>query len=144
MAHGDLLRRLFASHVRSDDAAFRLAAGELIAEERRKNHRLLADELERELNTAVRPGASAPLTFRVLPKSRDDRPLLRLAKPKHELANLVLAPSVRALVDEIVNENQSRSVLSSHGLQPRRQVMMIGLPGTVPARVPPRTRSPPS
>ncbi len=130
MAHGDLLRRLFASHVRSDDAAFRLAAGELIAEERRKNHRLLADELERELNAAVQPGAWASLTFRTLPKSRDDRPLLRLTKPKHELTDLVLEPAVRTLVGEVVVESRSRSVLAGHGLQPRRQLMMIGLPGT--------------
>lgn len=130
MAHSDLLRRLLASHVRSDDAAFRQAAGELIAEERRRSHRLLADELERELNAPMRPGAELPLTFRTLPKSRDERPLLRLSKPKHELADLVLGPEVQTVIDEVVAEYRSRSVLTSHGLRPRARLIMIGAPGT--------------
>jgi hypothetical protein len=49
MTRGDQLRRLFASHARSDDVGFRKAANELVADERRKNHRLPAAELERAL-----------------------------------------------------------------------------------------------
>ncbi|MFB9687121.1 AAA family ATPase [Amycolatopsis plumensis] len=130
MAHSDLIRRLFASYVRSDDAGFRRTAGELIAEERRKNHRLLADELEHELNSQQRPGAGLSLTFKAIPKSRDERPLLRLSKPKHELDELVLAPKVRTVVDEIVTEHRARSVLTSHGLRPRARLIMLGAPGT--------------
>src|SRR5690606_39312850 len=81
MARSDLLRRLFASYARGDDAAFRAAASDLIADERRKRHDLLAAELERALETNLRPGAAVPLTLRPLPVSRDERPLLRLAKP---------------------------------------------------------------
>ncbi|EMD27238.1 hypothetical protein [Amycolatopsis azurea] len=115
MAHSDLIRRLFASHIQSDDVGFRHAASELIAEERRKNHRLLADELERELNSQQRPGPGLSLTFKAIPKSRDERPLLRLTKPRHELDDLVLTSNVRTLVDEIVSEFRSRSILTSHG-----------------------------
>ncbi|WP_410581418.1 AAA family ATPase [Amycolatopsis sp. lyj-108] len=130
MAHSDLIRRLFASHIQSDDAGFRHAASELIAEERRKNHRLLADELERELNSEQRPGAGLALTLKAIPKSRDERPLLRLTKPRHELDDLVLASNVRTLVDEIVSEFRSRSILTSHGLRPRSRLILLGAPGT--------------
>ena len=91
MARGDQLRRLFASYASSDDAGFRRAASELVVDERRKNHRLLAAELEHELNVTRRPGVSQPLALRPLPRSRDDRPLIRLSKPQRELAELVLA-----------------------------------------------------
>ena len=130
MARGDQLRRLFASYARSDDAAFRTAANELVADERRKNHCLLAAELERELNSARRPGVSQPLTLHPLPKSRDDRPLIRLSKPQRELAELVLGPSVRTVIDEVVAENSSRAALTSHGLRPRQRLLMTGPPGT--------------
>lgn len=130
MARGDQLRRLFASYGNSDDPGFRKAANELIADERNKNHRLLATELERELNSAQRSGVSQPLTLRPLPKSRDDRPLIRLSKPQRELAELVLPPPVRTVIDEVVAENSSRAALTSHGLRPRQRLLMTGPPGT--------------
>ncbi|MGH3874171.1 MAG: hypothetical protein ACRDSR_22165 [Pseudonocardiaceae bacterium] len=55
MARSDLLRQLFAGYARGDDAAFRRAATEIIADERRKHHRLLAAELE-DAPVVVRPG----------------------------------------------------------------------------------------
>lgn len=130
MARGDLLRRLFASYASSDDAGFRKAASLLVADERRKNHRLLAAELERELNSTRQPGVTQPLTLRPLPRSRDDRPLIRLSKPQRELAELVLAPSARTVIDEVVAENSSRAALTSHGLRPRQRLLMMGPPGT--------------
>lgn len=130
MARGDQLRRLFASYANSDDVGFRRAANELIADERHKNHRLLAAELERELNSEQRPGVSQPLTLRPLPKSRDDRPLIRLSKPQREVAELVLPPSVSTVIDEVVTENSSRAALTSHGLHPRQRLLMTGPPGT--------------
>ena len=45
MARSDLLRNLFAAYSRGDDRAFRSAAAEIIADERRKHHLLLAGEL---------------------------------------------------------------------------------------------------
>ncbi len=47
MASGDLLRQLFRGYAKRDDATFRAAAESIIQEERLKNHRLLADDLER-------------------------------------------------------------------------------------------------
>ncbi|MGH4021930.1 MAG: AAA family ATPase [Pseudonocardiaceae bacterium] len=130
MARGDQLRRLFASYASSDDSGFRRAANELVADERKKNHRLLAAELERELNSARRPGVDQPLTLRPLPKSRDDRPLVRLSKPQHDLAELVLPSSVRTVIDEVVAENSARAALMSHGLHPRQRLLLTGPPGT--------------
>ncbi|ORA35873.1 AAA family ATPase [Mycobacterium aquaticum] len=130
MARSDLLRRLFESYARADDAAFRRVASEVISDERHKNHRLLANELERALGTARPPGGGDPLTLRPIPKSRDERPLLRLDKPRRELTELVLSSGLRSVIDEIVVENQARSLLTSHALHPRQRLLFLGPPGT--------------
>jgi uncharacterized protein YehS (DUF1456 family) len=49
MARADLLKKLFTGYQRRDDQAFRQAAEDLIVEERKKQHSILANELERIL-----------------------------------------------------------------------------------------------
>lgn len=130
MARSDLLHQLFASYSRGDDAAFRRTASEIITDERRKNHRLLATELEGALHRDLKPGAQVPLTLRPIPKSRDDRPLLRLSKPEREFDDLVLGTDTAEVLQEVVAENQRRSVLTSHSLRPRQRLLLVGPSGT--------------
>lgn len=130
MARSDLLRRLFVSYARGDDAAFRGAAVEVIADERRKRHELLAAELERALETDLRPGAAVPLTLRPVPKARDDRPLLRLTKPMRRFDDLVLAPRTFEVLEHVVEENLRRGELTSHSLRPRQRLLFVGPSGT--------------
>lgn len=130
MARSDLIRRLFAAHARGDDPGFHSAARELIAEERRRDHRRLAADLEHALLAERKPGADMPLSLRPIPKSRDDRPLVRLIKPERDLDELVLDPETRDAIEGIIRENMSRSTLTSHGLRPRQRLLFIGPPGT--------------
>jgi SpoVK/Ycf46/Vps4 family AAA+-type ATPase len=130
MARSDLLRRLFAAYSRADDREFRAAAMDIITDERRKQHALLAAELEHALVRDLRPGASDPLTLRPIPKTRDDRPLLRLTKPEREMRDLVFSSLVSEVIAEIVAENRARSILASQSLRPRQRVALIGPPGT--------------
>lgn len=133
MARSDLVKRLFISYSRGDDAAFRSAAAEIIDEERKKNHGMLARELDALLNAASPgrvPGASTPLTLRPLPKARDDRPLLRVIKPDHALPDLVLGEQLRSSLDDIIRETRSASLLAAYALQPRQRLLFVGPPGT--------------
>ena len=130
MARSDLLRRLFESYARGDDAMFRSVAAQVIADERRKQHVLLANELERSLQSDVKPGAAMPLTLRPLPKGRDDRPLLRLSKPERRFDDLVLDRVTSELLNDIANENLNRTLLASHGLRPRQRLLLVGTSGT--------------
>ena len=108
---------------------FHHAARELIADERRKNHRTLATELEHALLADRTLGASTPLSLRPIPKSRDDRPLLRLVKPAREMADLVLRSDAKSTVDDIVRENLSRATLSQASSAQRAfsQKWLIGI-----------------
>jgi SpoVK/Ycf46/Vps4 family AAA+-type ATPase len=130
MARSDLLRQLFAAYSRGDDAAFRAAALQIVADERRKEHRLLAADLEEAINSDRRPGATTPLTLRPIPKGRDDRPLLSLTKPRRELDDLVLAHDVRQVLADLIQEHLSRSLLAGHGLRPRQRLLFVGTSGT--------------
>ena len=47
MARADLLKRLFEAYQRRDDQGFRLAANELVDDERKKHHAVVANELQR-------------------------------------------------------------------------------------------------
>jgi len=130
VARSELLRRLFISYAQGDDTGFHTAARTLIAEERRQNHRLVAVDLEHALLSCRKPGAATPLTLRPIPKGRDERPLVRVVKPERELVELVLGPATRAAIEDVIQENLSRSVLAGHGLRPRRRLLFIGPPGT--------------
>lgn len=131
VARSDLLKQLFAAHSRADDASFRDTAARLIADERRLGHRLLAADLEHALRRdAVSSMTDSALTMRALPRGRDERPLLAITKPSHELSDLVLSEDCRVTIAEIVEENRNRSLLSSYRLLPRRRLLFIGAPGT--------------
>lgn len=130
MARSDLLKLLFAAYSRGDDAAFRDVAGRIVTDERRKRHDLLATDLQAALTRDRRPGVAPVLTMQPLPKGRDERPLLSLAKPQHDLDDLVLDERTTSLLEELIEENRSRTVLASHGLRPRQRLLFIGPPGT--------------
>jgi SpoVK/Ycf46/Vps4 family AAA+-type ATPase len=131
MARSDLIKRLLHSYSRGDDSAFRSAASEIIEDERRKQHTVLARELEALLNAGRNgPGAHSPLTLRPLPKARDDRPLLRALKPDHALLDLVLDETVSGTLEEIIHETRSATLLASYSLQPRQRLLFVGAPGT--------------
>jgi SpoVK/Ycf46/Vps4 family AAA+-type ATPase len=121
---------MFGAYARGDEPAFRAAAGEIIMDERRKNHGLLAQDLEDALNIDQRPGAVTSLTLRPLPKGRDERPLLRLSKPEYAFADLVLGEPATSVLGDVVRENNARSVLASHGFAPRHRLLFVGQPGT--------------
>lgn len=131
MARSDLVKRLFLSYSRGDDRGFRAAASEVIEDERRKRHALLARELESILTPDPRgPGVGHPLTLRPLPKARDDRPLLRLGKPDHALPELVLHAEIMRSVTEVIRETRSASLLTAYALRPRQRLLFVGPPGT--------------
>ncbi len=46
---GELLRQLFRGYKKRDDSLFKRAAEEIIKDEKAKNHRILADDLEKIL-----------------------------------------------------------------------------------------------
>ena len=134
MARSDLVKALMRSYQQGDDAAFQSAAEAVIADERRKRHDLLADELTaiiREPHHAR--SARRPLqvsSLKPLPKTRDDHSLLTIVQPRVTFQDLVLAESITEVLDAVVEEFRQRSLLRAHGVAPRSTLLLVGRPGT--------------
>ena len=131
VARSDLVKALLRSHQRGDDAAFHRAAKELIDDERRKRHDLVAEQLEailEEPGHRRRPPHVSSL--RPLPKTRDDLPLISLEEPGVSFHDLVLPDSVVSVFESLVEEFRQRSALRAHGVSPRSSVLLVGPPGS--------------
>lgn len=132
MARGDLIKQMLSSHQRGDNDAFREAATEVIADERRRHHGLLAQELQEIMSTPDQ-APNAPVAFsslRPLPKAKNDADLVDLVNPRRTLEGQTLRPEVRARLGEVLDERRRASVLHAHGLSPVRSLLFVGPPGT--------------
>jgi SpoVK/Ycf46/Vps4 family AAA+-type ATPase len=129
-----LVKALLRSYQQGDDAGFQSAAEAVIADERRKRHDVLADELTSILADPRRGVAQRrPLqvsSLKPLPKTRDDNPLLAIAQPRVTFQDLVLGEPTLSVLDGIVDEFRHRSTLRAHGVAPRSTLLFVGPPGT--------------
>ena len=132
MVEGEIIRSLLKTHVHQDDEGFRLAASELIAQERRLNHRLLADDLERILvnGHGKRNGKSAPSLPIQIPRDKErGLPLLTLSQPDVPWLALVLHPNILNALQQCARENQQRELLANAGIRPKQKILLCGPPG---------------
>ena len=132
MTTGDLVRRLIASHVAANDTDFHAAAQAFIEEERKKNHHVLARDLEKALWSSEKPTneALALLKRNDAPKDKDRGTLLlELANPRRTLNSLVLAPRVQGAIDRLLEENRHSELLRTNGLRPAHKILFCGPPG---------------
>ena len=132
MANGKLLRQLIRSGAEGDLEAFHGAAQRVIAEERQKQHHLLANDLEAILHG--RPSArSWPALRGVVESVPEDRergmPLLTLREPDRRLEDVVLSPQNLSLVRNILREYNREEVLRAYGMRPSDRLLFYGPPG---------------
>lgn len=123
MARSDLLLKLVEAATKGDRTLLRRTLEALIAEERRKQHHVLADELAdflRENGT----GRAGTMEF-----GTEIARLLHEAAPRRGLSDLILPDVVREAVDALLEEQFRREVLRSYGLEPRHRLLLAGPPG---------------
>lgn len=133
MPDGEIIRSLLKSHVHHDDEGFRRAATRLIEEERRLNHRLLADDLERILhngNGKLNGSHKNTIPIRSIPQDRErGLPLLTLKKVDVPWEAVVLHPATQAALLRCVDENRQRELLVNGGVKPKQKLLLCGPPG---------------
>ncbi|MXY97655.1 MAG: AAA family ATPase [Gemmatimonadetes bacterium] len=128
MARSDLLVNLVMSSVSGDKIAFRKTVEAIIAEERAKQHHIVADRLERALYKNNRDeihqiSSSKPdLTIRA-------QDFVIEVVPRRRLEDLVLPETTLTPVRQLVEEQQRASILRSHSLEPKHSVLLVGPPG---------------
>lgn len=123
MARADLLVRLVRYASRGKSAEFRKTVETLIAEERDKQHHILAERLEETLRAngdqPKGPSALSPVA---------SEPVFELS-PERTLDDLILPGHVRLAIDELVEEQHRGDLLRSYNLEPRHRVLLVGPPG---------------
>ena len=140
MPRADLIRELFKAHARKDDDAFRNAALTVVSEERKKNHRLLADDLERiVMNKRRTTGSFFPKHQFVLPKDRErGMELVEVSNSELDWDRIVLPAQTLELLQDLTLEHLRADILAASGLKPRGCLLFYGPPGcgkTLAARV---------
>lgn len=122
MARADILISLIQSATRGDMVSFRKAVESLIAEERGKNHNILADRLAALLingkNNEFRIQQNGEITD-----------FLFEAIPAKTFDDLVLDDTVLGLCKELVEEQHRADLLRTYGLEPRNRILLAGPPG---------------
>jgi SpoVK/Ycf46/Vps4 family AAA+-type ATPase len=121
MARADLLIHLVRAARERDDGELRRTVESMIAEERGKQHHLLAERLEDALRASapIENGdahAEASAGFAVL-------------TPRRQLDELILPETARVAIEELIEEQQRTEMLRAHGLEPRHRVLLTGPPG---------------
>ncbi len=124
MARSDLLLNLVEAERSGDRQRFLMVVESVIAEERKKQHHLVADRLEELVSTA---GSSVAGRYQSPPVAQDG--LLLEVVPRRRLADLSLTPETARSVSEVMEEHRRRDVLRAHGLEPRHRLMLVGPPG---------------
>ena len=123
MARSDLLVTLVKAATTGDRPLVRKTVEAMAAEERSKNHLILAQQLEKELQPGGRP--------EVLPiRSGVSQPeLLHELTPRKALSDIMLSSVNRQAIDEVVQEHHRADLLRSYNLTPRNRILLTGPPG---------------
>ncbi len=122
MARADLLLNLVRAGSRGDKALFRKSLEALIAEERGKQHHVLADRLAAHLNSSGSPNGPG----KAPPEGAF--PYYEV-QPQRTLDSLLLPAAVTSACKELIEEQHRVDLLRSHNLEPRHRVLLAGPPG---------------
>ncbi len=131
MARSDLLKALFRSYKAGDAAGFTSTAREIIDDERKKAHIILANELTRILdNGHSRPVSDQTLTFQPLPRDSDrGAPLAEIRQPQRFLEDLVLTDVQHEILHDVLLQFRQWDVLEANALRPSTRLLFCGPPG---------------
>lgn len=130
MARADLIFELIRYGLVNDSASFRKAAEALCAEERAKQHTVLAKKIEdllkrqSHLSTQNTLGLLSP-THGAVPEPS----LFSEKVPQKRLDHLILPNNVRSICQDLINEQIRADLLRSYGIEPRNKLLLIGPPG---------------
>lgn len=129
MARADLMCELIKYGLQNDNMNFRKAAEALSAEERAKQHTILADKIKDLLETERKQVIERNSSVNVVRSGMNDSGLFWEKIPQKRMDNLILPQEVRDICQGMVGEQLRAELLQSYGLEPRNKILLIGPPG---------------
>ncbi|KYG71209.1 AAA family ATPase [Roseivirga spongicola] len=130
MAKADLLIKLVGAINKGDNQLYKKVVESIIAEERKKNHHVLANQLQDRIDQ-FRPvnknGYQHHVNGNTGSLSLDS--FLLNVRPTKSLSELILDEDTIKSVYNFVQEHHRRDVLKTYNLEPRHTLLTIGAPG---------------
>lgn len=125
MARADLILNLVRASCLGDQSKVRETVEALAANERAKNHTILADRLLAQLQVSRngKKNNTVPIT------KSSSIPMVVEQSACRGLDDLVLLPLVAEIVRELVEEHHRVDLLRSYNLEPRNRILITGPPG---------------
>lgn len=132
MAQSNHLKALVRAHSQGDDTAFREVAEQIIDDEARKGHRLVARDLRRLLDGTRSMAPPMPQPRRTAAVPTDDErgvPLAEVREPTFGLDRVVLRDDSMSTLRLLTEDFASRDLFASYGIEPKRRALFFGPPG---------------
>lgn len=128
MARADLLVKLIKAGSTGDSGLFRRVAESIIAEEKSKQHHVLARQLEDVLGNPDFSSSRNSRNSNTLLNQKFENFLFRI-HPEKNLNDLILDDGNRLKMDEMIQEQFRADILRSYNLEPRNRILLSGAPG---------------
>ena len=130
MARADLLCDLIKYGLSHNDKRFMQTAEAICAEERAKQHTVLANRIEKIIRTSTNAKQRSVQDHTLMKPIGSSALSLFVEKaPERRISDLVLPDYVRKLCDDLVEEQLRSDLLRSYGLEPRHKILLVGAPG---------------
>ncbi|MCK4395846.1 AAA family ATPase [candidate division WOR-3 bacterium] len=130
--NSEKMAKIFEAFVKTDSDGFYKIAWEIVEEEKRKKHHLLAEQLKSIL-TKNSEASNINQIQQIPPVPRDNEKgfrLLNIRKIFLDWDDVVLAEETEETLKQIVKELEKEDVFASYGLKPKRKILFYGPPGT--------------
>lgn len=130
MARADLICELIKYGLISDYTNFRKATEALCAEERSKQHTVLAAKIDELLKKSKKDTTNDKLFSPTTIRGGTNEQNLFLEKiPKKRLDHLILPNHIKLTCQDLITEQNRSDLLQSYGIEPRNKILLIGPPG---------------
>lgn len=127
MARGELMKKLLSSYGRDEE--FRAVIEQIIAEEEKKNNRVLARSLRKTLDSlATRPTPTKLSPLLSFPDEAGE--FIQRIEPVHTPGDIILSHENIELFTGLLDEFRKSETIKRHGLPVRSKLLFCGPPGT--------------
>lgn len=125
MARADLLVRLVQSGIKCDKNTFKKVVESIIAEERSKQHNVVATRLEEAMQNVP---MEQSFENKHIAEQRSSN-LFHEVMPQKKISDLILPNEIKHICESLIQEQHRADLLRSYNIEPRNRVLLIGPPG---------------
>jgi AAA+ superfamily predicted ATPase len=128
MARADLLKKLIESGLSGNSELLKKTIQAIIAEEKNKQHSVLAKELENLLTIYNHPEIKKQFSNQIN-NLREVSSLVTEILPQKVLDDLFLNEELVKTIEKYIHEYHRRDLLRSYNIEPRNRLLFTGSPG---------------